>query len=92
MKEMRRADRIRNISFIFLITVFSALVGYKFGIAQNSFFKTIIEPGSMVTEASYIIFTDGTNVYARNGLTGEIEISGADAGEVINNAISQLQE
>lgn len=90
MKEMRRADRIRSISLIFLITVFSALVGYRLGIAQTSFFKTIIEPGSMVTEASYIIFTDGTNVYARNGLTGEIEFSGADAGEVINNAISQL--
>ena len=50
----------------------------------------IVEPGSMVTEADYIIFTDGINTYARNGKTGKIEFSGGDASNIINTAISQL--
>jgi hypothetical protein len=40
--------------------------------------------------ASYIIFTDGVNVYAKNGLTGKIEFSGTDASAVINAAINAL--
>jgi len=40
--------------------------------------------------ASYIIFTDGSTIYAKNGTTGEIEFSGADATTVIQNAINQL--
>jgi hypothetical protein len=52
--------------------------------------KSIVEPGSMVTEASYIIFTDGTNVYARDGNTGEIVKSSTNASEVIQYAIDNL--
>jgi len=89
MKGMKRVKRIKRISLILLV-ILSALIGYRFGIAQTGSFKSIIELGSMITEANYVIFTDGTNVYARNGLTGEIEFSGTDAGEVINNVISQL--
>jgi len=40
--------------------------------------------------ASYIIFTDGSTVYAKNGTTGEIEFSGADAATVIQQAIDAL--
>jgi len=36
--------------------------------------------------ASYIIFTDGSMVYAKNGTTGEIEFSGTDAATVIQSA------
>ena len=45
-------------------------------------------PSDKVTEASYIIFTDGTNTYAKNGTTGQIDFSGADARTVINQAIA----
>jgi hypothetical protein len=44
----------------------------------------------MVTEDSYIIFTDGYNVYSRNGFTGEIQFSGTDARTVIQNSINAL--
>jgi hypothetical protein len=47
----------------------------------------------MVTEASYIIFTDGAgNYYARNGSTGKIEFSGTSASAVIQNAIDSLPQ
>jgi parallel beta-helix repeat protein len=35
----------------------------------------------------YIIWTDGTNYYAKNGTTGQIEFSGTDASTVIQEAI-----
>ena len=41
--------------------------------------------------ASYIVFTDGVNVYAKNGLTGKIEYSNpGDVGDVLNYCISRL--
>ena len=39
---------------------------------------------------SYVIWTDGTNYYAKNGKTGQIDFSGTDASTVIQNAIDQL--
>jgi len=90
MKEMRKAERIRSISLIFLITVFSGFLGYKFGAASLQSIKTVVEPGSMVTEASYVIFTDGTNYYARNGLTGEIEFQSTNASYVIQSVLDTL--
>jgi len=37
--------------------------------------------------ANYIVFTDGMNYYAKNGMTGKIDFSG-DAATVIQNAIN----
>jgi parallel beta-helix repeat protein len=39
---------------------------------------------------SYIIWTDGTKYYAKNGQTGQIEFSGTDASTVIQSAIDAL--
>jgi hypothetical protein len=39
---------------------------------------------------SYVIWTDGTNYYAKNGRTGQIDFSGTDASTVIQNAIFNL--
>jgi len=38
---------------------------------------------------SYIVFTDGSRYYAKNGETGQIEISDVDSPTVINYAIRQ---
>lgn len=43
-----------------------------------------------VQQASYIVFTDGTKYYAKNGDTGQIELSDVDAPTVINYAIRQV--
>jgi hypothetical protein len=45
----------------------------------------IIDPAQ---ETSYIIFTDGVNVYAKNGRTERIEFIGRDASTVIQQAIN----
>ncbi len=52
--------------------------------------STIIEAGSNVDTASYIIFKDGNTVYAKNGTTGEIEFQGDNATAVINSTMSNL--
>jgi hypothetical protein len=37
---------------------------------------------------SYVIYTDGTTVYAKNGYTGQIDYSGTDASTIINNVLN----
>ncbi len=49
--------------------------------------STVMGPRSGVEAASYIIFTDGTNVYAKNGTTGKIQFSG-DATTVIQSVLN----
>lgn len=50
-------------------------------------FTTTIEPGSMVSSYSYLIFTDGLAYYARNGLTAAIDYSGTNAKQIIQFAM-----
>ncbi len=52
--------------------------------------STIIEAGSNVDTASYIIFQDSGKIYAKNGTTGKIEFQGSDASGVIQGAINAL--
>ncbi len=52
--------------------------------------STIIEAGSNVDTASYIIFKDGNTIYAKNGTTGKIEFQGTDAATVIQGTINNL--
>lgn len=40
--------------------------------------------------ASYIIYTDGTNVYAKNGSTGSLDYSGTDFSTVLQSVSNQL--
>jgi len=78
--------------YIPLIIFFLSIVIFiSYLYAHSSLPPAIVEPGSMVTEADYIIFTDGTNYYARNGNTGKIEFNG-DPTLVIQSAINALSE
>jgi hypothetical protein len=80
-------------TFLFLILIIASVslfIGYKLGVyAQiQSSLKTVLEPGSLATEASYIVFTDGSLYYVRNGTTGEVEFQGTDATQAIQYAIN----
>jgi len=46
----------------------------------------------LVDTASYIVFTDGTNYYAKNGSTGIIEYSDVDASKVIQYAVDNAKD
>ena len=96
--------RFLLILLVLFISISFLFIGYNFGINRTGFFKdvlegqehhspppVVIEPGSGVETASYIIFQDDEGwVYAKNGSTGEIEFSGTDASEIINDAIGNL--
>jgi hypothetical protein len=73
---------------IVVLCVFS--VGYFVGLTVAQTGTITIEPNSFQTETSYIIFTDGTTIKARNGKTGAIDYSGTDASTVIQSAINAL--
>jgi len=51
--------------------------------------KGLMKLKNPVEEASYIVFTDGSKYYAKNGSTGMIEYSGTDASSVIQYAIDK---
>jgi hypothetical protein len=53
-------------------------------------FGTVIEPGSMVEDASYIIFKDGSTYYAKNGTTGSIDYVSLNATSVFQDAIDSI--
>jgi hypothetical protein len=71
-----------------VLCVFS--VGYFVGLTVAQTGTITIEPNSFQTEASYVIFIDGTIIKARNGTTGAIDYSGTDATSVIQSAINAL--
>jgi len=52
--------------------------------------STTIQPGSLNTEAAYIVFAEASTAYMKNGSTGAIQFSSSDAASVINNALGNL--
>jgi len=95
------------ILLILFICVSFLFIGYNFGISKIGSFKdliesseehnsppsVVIEPGSGVETASYIIFKDDEGfVYAKNGNTGEIEFQDTNAATVINQAVGNLPD
>lgn len=59
-------------------------------IAFNPGYQTIIQQGSMVSSDDFIISTDGTNYFARNGLTGSVDSSDTSASVVIQYSLNHL--
>lgn len=48
-----------------------------------------VSNGSFVVGPSYIVFTDGSNFFARNGKTGAVDTSGSNPTTVIQYALDQ---
>jgi len=47
--------------------------------------------GVAVNPYSYLVYTDGTTIYAKNGTTGSISYSGTDVGLIVTNVINELR-
>ena len=85
--------KIKQVLIVLMIMIFCSVVSYRLGVLAQitGSLKSIVEPGSMVTEASYVIFTDDNgNYFARDGNSGEIVFSGTNAATVIQSAINNL--
>ena len=55
--------KVKQVLVVLTIVIFCSVVSYRLGVLadMSGTLKSVVEPGSMVTEASYVIFTDGTN-------------------------------
>jgi len=68
-----------------LTVLLLASVGY---VLTSNGTTVTITPQSYIETASYVIEKIGSTYYAKNGSTGEIEFSGTDASQVIQNCLS----
>jgi len=91
-------DSKKSSLIVLLTLIVIAFAFYRIGyvVGESTVPKYVLHKYSGIAPYSYIIFgedTDGDGVldiiYAKNGLTGEIEYSGTDASIVIQKAINQ---
>jgi len=87
---IRKNERLKQVLIFGIIILIVFSIGYFVGLTAAQTGTITIEPGSFTETASYVIWTDGTTVYAKNGKTGAIEFSGSDASAVIQSAINAL--
>jgi len=83
---LRFAQKTKPLLAVLLIF----LMGLNLGYVWASGSTILITPQSFVSEASYIIFKDGSTYYARNGTTWAIDYSGTNAAVVTQAAINAL--
>jgi parallel beta-helix repeat protein len=84
--QLPRAQSLVVISLILLLLLL--LTGYSALTSNYNFKGSTQDIQYPASEASYLIWTDGSTIYAKNSLTGMISYSGSDAATVINNAIT----
>jgi hypothetical protein len=73
-----------------LLIILSFTIGYYVKAQTELSYETVIENGSMVETASYVVFEDGSTYYAKNGTTGAIDYSGTNALTVAQNALNDM--
>ena len=59
---------------------------------KDIWFRDITSKIPPVSSASYIVYTDGSKYYAKNGDTGMIEYSDADVSNLLQNVINTLYQ
>jgi len=92
-KPQASSSKPRKVYVLGVAFVAVLLLGASFGImisATTPNIPTVIEPGSMVGSANYILFQDGATNYAKNAITGQIAYSGTNALTLFNSVIGQL--
>jgi len=98
----------RHFSSLFIVVFLVAGIIITVNLASSNFSNSlnlkynspppaVIEAGSNVEEASYVIFGVDKNgdgvadeIYAKNGRTGEVEFAGSDASTVLQQVINVL--
>ena len=92
-----KADAVNFMVKYRTVLAIALVVAILGGSAANISFSTV-SPSNVATynkfttviPTSYLVFTDGTTTYGRNGNTGAIDYSGTNTATVINNVISAM--
>jgi len=94
MSELKESEqnwrKAAYIGFVCTIALSLMVVNLSMGAGSPIGFPTVIEPGSNVGTADYVLFKDGSTYYAKNGTTGAISFSGISFYTIINDAIDAL--
>lgn len=77
--------RVSALSIVFLMVGIS--IGYIISADSPSGFSTVLEPGSLVSDSYYTIFTDSGIIYVKNGTTGAIDTSGTNIASLLNSVL-----
>jgi hypothetical protein len=87
---IRKSKHLKQALILGIVVLCVFSIGYFVGTISAQTGTITVEPGSFAETASYVVWTDGTYVYAKNGKTGAIEFSGTDAASVIQSALNAL--
>lgn len=74
-KAMRKVDTRKVLGLLITTILLTSLICYVAFSPDDLSYTTVIQEGSMNSEASYIIFQDASTYYARNGQTGVVTSS-----------------
>jgi hypothetical protein len=95
MSNAQETGTKRKIKFTYVISAIAIaclMIGTAFGMmisATTPTTPTVIEPGSNVGTADYVLFKDGSTYYAKNGTTGAMQTSSASAIVVMQYALNR---
>jgi parallel beta-helix repeat protein len=85
--------RVRSLEITALVLLFLLLLtGYSNLTSNYNWESSTQNSENLAFAASYLIWTDSSTIYAKNGLTGIIDYSGRDAATVINKAITATHD
>jgi hypothetical protein len=88
-EKIKKKIYLKWIGIIALI-ILATNIGYFIGITVAQTPSIYLEPASLQTEASYIIFNDNGVIKVRNGKTGNIDFSGTNARVIIQSVVNAL--
>lgn len=96
MSEVQQTGKQSKFRFTYIVTAVAVsclMVGASLGMiidASTPGFPTVIEPGSMASSASYVVFKDGSTTYAKNGTTGALAFSSTSSYSVLQSCINDI--
>ena len=92
-QETRKPSKLKLTYIVTAVAISCLMIGASLGIiikATTPGFPTVIEPGSMMSEYSYVVFQDGSDTKLRDGSTGAIAYSSTSSFTAIQYAISAV--
>lgn len=75
-------------TYVATLAIITFLVFSTFSYVLSQSGTVTVEPSSFVETASYVIFKDGSTYKAKNGETAEIDYSGTNASQLVENVES----
>lgn len=77
----------QSISYVATFLLVTLLLGITIGYAANPSATTYLYPGSMTETATYVVWAEGANYFAKNGETGQV-LDSTNASDLIQYCLN----